>query len=151
MSHLFDVSTTPDLPKRHYHAEQPCYLNLLASRSDSSKHRMSFSRTARRLDQQGFFTRIAGKYKYLPGPLTLRIMLRDWSSIKSTRTCVTPPREPIQEVTLELLYGLEICSCSRSQLTSSAEDAGNSDKLNGNLGRVHICRLSLRQSVLDFG
>lgn len=32
----------------------------------------------------------------IPGPLTLRIMLLVVSSINSTRTWVTPPREPIQ-------------------------------------------------------
>jgi len=31
---------------------------------------------------------------YVPGPLTLRIMLRVVSSMNSTRTWVTPPREP---------------------------------------------------------
>lgn len=50
------------------------YLSLLASRSDSSRHRMSFS---------------------LTGPLTLRIIERVVSSMNSTRTCVTPPREPV--------------------------------------------------------
>lgn len=39
-----------------------------------------------------------GKGKaYLPGPLTLRMILRVVSSMNSTRTCVTPPREPIIE------------------------------------------------------
>lgn len=32
----------------------------------------------------------------VPGPLTLRMMERVWSSMNSTRTWVTPPREPIQ-------------------------------------------------------
>ena len=30
----------------------------------------------------------------IPGPLTFLMMLRVWSSMNSTRTCVTPPREP---------------------------------------------------------
>lgn len=30
----------------------------------------------------------------IPGPLTLRMMLREVSSMNSTRTWVTPPREP---------------------------------------------------------
>lgn len=50
-----------------------------ASRSDSSRARISFSRT---------------------GPLTLRIMLRVESSINSTRTWITPPREPVRPRTL---------------------------------------------------
>lgn len=37
----------------------------------------------------------------LPGPLTLRMMLRVVSSINSTRTCVTPPREPVAFVLVE--------------------------------------------------
>lgn len=36
--------------------------------------------------------------KIVPGPLTLRIMLRVWSSMNSTRTWVTPPREPVQSI-----------------------------------------------------
>lgn len=31
----------------------------------------------------------------IPGPLTLRMMLREVSSMNSTRTWVTPPRDPI--------------------------------------------------------
>lgn len=46
-----------------------------ASRSLSRRARMSFSRT---------------------GPFTLRIMERLGSSMNSTRTCVTPPREPVR-------------------------------------------------------
>ena len=30
----------------------------------------------------------------IPGPFTFLMMLRVWSSMNSTRTCVTPPREP---------------------------------------------------------
>lgn len=32
----------------------------------------------------------------IPGPLTFRMMERVWSSMNSTRTWVTPPREPVQ-------------------------------------------------------
>jgi hypothetical protein len=46
-----------------------------ASRSDSSRARMSFSRT---------------------GPFTFRMIVRLVSSMNSTRTCVTPPREPVR-------------------------------------------------------
>lgn len=52
------------------------YRNLLASRSDSRRVRMSPSRT---------------------GPLTLRMMRRFWSSKNLTRTCVTCPRDPVRE------------------------------------------------------
>ena len=38
-----------------------------------------------------------GYHRIVPGPLTLRMMLRVWSSMNSTRTWVTPPREPIFE------------------------------------------------------
>merc|ERR1719258_569686 len=63
------------------------YLSLLASRSDSSKQRMSSSRT---------------------GPLTLRIMLRVVSSMNSTRTWVTPPREPVRPRTLTTLASVRM-------------------------------------------
>lgn len=33
----------------------------------------------------------------VPGPLTLRMMERVWSSMNSTRTWVTPPREPVKK------------------------------------------------------
>lgn len=37
---------------------------------------------------------------HVPGPLTLRMMLRVVSSMNSTRTWVTPPREPVAKVSL---------------------------------------------------
>ena len=55
------------------------YRNLLASRSDSIKHKMSFSFT---------------------GPFTFLTMLREVSSKNSTLTWVTPPREPVLPITL---------------------------------------------------
>lgn len=85
------------------------YLSLLASRSDSSRQRMSSSRTvyhcqlfASRVCMQLFASeeplRLQGTpgIVYSPGPLTLRMMLRVWSSMNSTRTWVTPPREPVR-------------------------------------------------------
>lgn len=50
--------------------------------------------------------------------------------MNSTRTCVTPPREPkfVSDITFypnPVMY------------TCSAEDAGNLDKLDGNLGGIH--------------
>jgi len=65
----------------------PSYRSLLASLSDSSRHRMSSTFT---------------------GPLTFRMMLRLVSSMNSTLTCVTPPREPVRprtRVTLTSLTG----------------------------------------------
>jgi hypothetical protein len=90
-------------------SQQHPYLNLRASRSDSRRQRMSSSRTvgnllARVLFQtlrifsflQYFACKLRVSWKIIPGPLTLRIMLRVVSSMNSTRTWVTPPREPIQ-------------------------------------------------------
>lgn len=57
----------------------PLQYTYRASRSDSSRARISFSRT---------------------GPLTLRMMLREVSSMNSTRTWITPPREPVRPSTL---------------------------------------------------
>ncbi|KAI8835585.1 hypothetical protein BJ741DRAFT_607300, partial [Chytriomyces cf. hyalinus JEL632] len=34
------------------------------------------------------------------GPLTLRTIEREWSSMNSTRTWVTPPRDPVRPRTL---------------------------------------------------
>jgi hypothetical protein len=63
-------------------------------------------------------TRLVGRREPLarvvPGPLTFRIMLRVWSSMNSTRTWVTPPREPMQ-VPLALTI-LPICISSRGKL-----------------------------------
>lgn len=55
-----------------------------ASRSLSRRARMSFSRT---------------------GPFTLRMMERLGSSMNSTRTCVTPPREPVRPRTYFAVNG----------------------------------------------
>jgi hypothetical protein len=66
------------------------YLRRRASRSDSKRHKMSSSRTIDKLAAAHF---IRGA-QTLPGPLTLRMIERVVSSINSTRTCVTPPREP---------------------------------------------------------
>jgi hypothetical protein len=59
-----------------------------ASRSDSRSARMSSSRT---------------------GPLTLRMIDRDVSSMNSTRTWVTPPREPVRPRTLMTRASLTGC------------------------------------------
>lgn len=57
-----------------------------ASRSDSRRARMSLTRT---------------------GPLTLRMMEREVSSMNSTRTWVTPPREPVRPRTCGLAMASE--------------------------------------------
>jgi hypothetical protein len=100
----FSCSTSHSSPLRPY-------LSLRASRSDSRRQRMSSSRTERRFvsscahsssfilqihrSTQLRFREYLESERIIPGPLTLRIMLRVVSSINSTRTWVTPPREPI--------------------------------------------------------
>ena len=59
---------------------EPHYLSRRASRSHSSKVRMSPCRM---------------------GPFTLRTMVRSLSSRNSTRTCVTPPVVPVRPSTLQ--------------------------------------------------
>jgi len=68
-----------------HHTPSLAYLSLLASLSDSSRHRISST---------------------LTGPLTFRIMLRLVSSMNSTLTCVTPPRDPVRPRTLVTLTSL---------------------------------------------
>ncbi len=77
------------------------YLNLLASLSDSSRHRISSTFTACTCHPSvtiSMFSFCSPFYSQqgviIPGPLTFRIMLRLVSSMNSTLTCVTPPREP---------------------------------------------------------
>jgi hypothetical protein len=72
------------------------YRSLLASLSDSSKHRISSTLTISPYNQ--YTTSLLPpwlSWNFLPGPFTFRMMLRDVSSINSTRTWVTPPREPV--------------------------------------------------------
>jgi hypothetical protein len=45
----------------------------------------------------------------LTGPLTLRMMVRDWSSMNSTRHWVTPPREPVRPKILMTRASLTCC------------------------------------------
>lgn len=53
----------------------------------------------------------------VPGPLTFRMMLRVWSSMNSTRTWVTPPREP--SANSQIFYISRI-SCVDIAVSSSA-------------------------------
>jgi hypothetical protein len=75
----------------------------------------------------------------VPGPLTLRMIERVWSSRNSTRTWVTPPREPV-----EMLVSLALSGAPNSNRfgallhrTGSAQDTGDLDELDGLL--IH-CR-----------
>lgn len=68
---------------------------------------------------------------FLPGPFTLRMMERVVSSMNSTRTCVTPPREPAVCQNFVLAVHL-ISTISYPSRTSAAEDSGDFDELDGN-------------------
>lgn len=50
------------------------------------------------------------RFCIVPGPLTFRIMDRVWSSMNSTRTWVTPPREPKQR-SGPIVLSLGVCFC----------------------------------------
>jgi hypothetical protein len=88
------------LPRMHI------YRSRRASRSDSRRQRMSSSRTV--FGHKSAFAildiltldpswKVRGFSRIIvPGPLTFRMIDRVWSSMNSTRTWVTPPREPIQ-------------------------------------------------------
>ena len=117
-------------------ASCPAYLSLRASRSDSSRQRMSSSRTAEILVSR--FSR-RSIHQSIPGPLTLRMMLRVVSSMNSTRHWVTPPREPVQvrNPSSCILSLLRI----RRRRTGTAENAGDLDELDGDLGGIHCERL----------
>lgn len=95
---------------------------------------MSSSRTGRM--QISFVVRRAGEMRGIPGPLTFRMMERVVSSINSTRTWVTPPREPGFQAH-QHLRGLE-ASFRRAGRTGSAEDSGDLDELDGSLRGIHF-------------
>lgn len=82
------------------------------------------------------------KYAWVcvPGPLTLRMMLRVVSSMNSTRHWVTPPREPAQVRMYSSQSALLSCVYRRRR-TGAAENAGDLDELDGDLGGFHGCRL----------
>jgi hypothetical protein len=79
------------------------------------------------------------------------MMLRVVSSMNSTRHWVTPPREPILCQIL-LQYPPSFLLSSRDSVrdwgerTGAAENAGDLDELDGDLGAIHLCSLS--QSVV---
>jgi hypothetical protein len=119
------------------------YLRRRASRSDSKRHRMSSSRTGWMLAAILLGHTSAGKE--LPGPLTLRMIERVVSSINSTRTCVTPPREPnfFKLVSFARMQRTRRCSRTlegwRVVHTGTAQDSGHLDQLDGDLGGFHDC------------
>lgn len=101
----------------------------------------------------------------VPGPLTLRMMERVVSSMNSTRTWVTPPREPVcrkkfrQQFVPSLVYHpppvfsevgcrsypfaqsssswQTLLDGCRIARTGATEDAGDLDELDGDLGGFH--------------
>lgn len=77
----------------------------------------------------------------VPGPLTLRMMLRVVSSMNSTRHWVTPPREPAPSQIL-LSFQLDVPEARGRRRTGAAENAGDLDELDGDLGGFHDDRLS---------
>lgn len=64
----------------------------------------------------------------IPGPLTFRMMERVWSSMNSTRTWVTPPREPMQGFLLA--FSVVFLNVLHEPLSASLRvDAANFDCL----------------------
>lgn len=108
-----------------------------------------------------------GQSGSIPGPLTFRMMDRVWSSMNSTRTWVTPPREPAKRQSANfvrrsnnatpqrLSSSPQTCLAKRARRsasiprststnesvsgyrTGSAENAGHLDQLDGGFGRIH--------------
>lgn len=82
---------------------------------------------------------------FVPGPLTFRMIDRVWSSMNSTRTWVTPPRDPIVQQS-QVSHRPAVCDCfsaARSGQvlrTGTAQDTGDLDQLDGLLGCVHFGR-----------
>ena len=100
------------------------------------------------------------KLETVPGPLTFRMIDRVWSSMNSTRTWVTPPREPAPSQSLSRCRPQEgTCpkrdrSKSRragsSSRTGSAEDSGDLHKLYGGLGGIHFrCMILFAALAID--
>jgi hypothetical protein len=63
-----------------------------------------FHSDSARLSEKALFPIQVEDVVNVPGPLTLRMIERVWSSMNSTRTWVTPPREPIIQEELISLY-----------------------------------------------
>jgi hypothetical protein len=81
--------------------------------------------------------------------LTFRMMLRVVSSMNSTRTCVTPPREPahvqIRIPSSSLSRG---GSSSPGAHTGTAEDTSDLHKLDGDPARNIVSRCVVRDGML---
>ena len=76
--------------------------------------------------------------QHIPGPFTFLIMLRLVSSINSTRTCVTPPREPVFEHYVLAKDASAIVNYHRLLHTSSTQHSCDLHQLDGNLASIHI-------------
>ena len=81
--------------------------------------------------------------EFVPGPLTFRMIDRVWSSMNSTRTWVTPPREPaVQKIHVSHRPLISDClfaaKSGKFLHTGTAQNAGDLDKLHWLLGGVHI-------------
>ena len=78
------------------------------------------------------------------------MMLRVVSSMNSTRTWVTPPREPARDQKTTLLDSFPCVLCILLPLTSTAEHSGNFDELDGDSANlisemisIHACQKPL--------
>lgn len=79
----------------------------------------------------------------IPGPFTFRIMLLLVSSMNSTLTCVTPPREPSGQPSSA--NPSRIRCALHYELTGSSEDSDDFDKLNWLFsGGVHLEKILYR-------
>ena len=76
--------------------------------------------------------------EHVPGPLTFRMMLRDVSSMNSTRTCVTPPREPISRRVVSASNTRHMATFGGGSRTGSAQDSCDLHQFDGNLASIHI-------------
>jgi hypothetical protein len=85
----------------------------------------------------GFESLMNARSDDIPGPFTFRMMDRVWSSMNSTRTWVTPPREPANKSVIAKGLGCVLGFCDGGRRTCSAEDAGDLDKLDWLFSGIH--------------
>lgn len=79
------------------------------------------------------------------GPLTLRMMDRFWSSRKSIRTWVMPPRLPVRPRIMETLPSLTGCSCGD---WDNQEDKTNRNKHQKSTFKMYKQSVSTRRTTL---